>query len=330
MDDITRQSLATATGVVAGVYVALWAGLEQPYWAAISALIIANVDRGALFTKGVLRILGTIGGVVLGYQVSLLLEGFPVFQGLMLMLAAGTGMYLRQRTRYPYAWFYGALSFMLIVLCSMTAPATLYSFAIYRFMEIVIGVVAATLASWVISRREDFPWGIAAQPPTLPPAEAMRQSFAGAVGVIIIVVSWAIFDLPQVIQVVISSLVVVDSNVTNTRHRGWQRILGCIIGGITGLLVIWVDASDFVWWSASLFVGIFLFSRVHLGKTPNAYVGTQSALAFIITLVGSGPPDSIMPPLNRLIGIIVGVSIMTVVVWAINARRPAPVAAIRP
>lgn len=327
MDDITRQSLATATGVVAGVYVALWAGLEQPYWAAISALIIANVDRGALFTKGVLRIIGTVGGVVSGYGVSLLLEGFPVFQGMMLMLAAGTGMYLRQRTRYPYAWFYGALSFMLIVLCSMSAPDTLYSFAVYRFMEIVIGVVAATLASFAIGRRDAFPWGLAPQEPTLSPNEAARQGFAAAVGVITIVVGWAIFNLPSVIQVVISSLVVVDSNVNNTRHRGWQRILGCIIGGVTGLLVIAVDASNLIWWTVSLFAGIFLFSRVHLGKSPNAYVGTQSALAFIITLVGSGPPDSIMPPLNRLIGIIVGVSIMTIIVWAMNARRPAPVPA---
>ncbi|HEY9211901.1 MAG TPA: FUSC family protein [Ancylobacter sp.] len=327
MDDITRQSLATATGVVAGVYLALWAGLEQPYWAAISALIIANVDRGALFTKGVLRVVGTVGGVISGYMVSLLLEGFPVFQGLLLMLAAGTGMYLRQRTRYPYAWFYGALSFMLVLLCSMSAPDTLYSFAVYRFWEIVIGVVAATLASWTIGRRDHTPWGIAAQEPTLSPNEAARQAFAAAVGVITIVVGWAAFNLPSVIQVVISSLVVVDSNVNNTRHRGWQRILGCIIGGATGLLAMAVDASDFLWWTASLFAGVFLFSRIHLGKTPNAYVGTQSALAFIVTLVDSGPPDSILPPLNRLIGIVVGVSIMTIIVWAMNARRPVPVPA---
>lgn len=324
MDDVTRQAFATAVGVLAGVYVALWAGFDQPYWAGISALIISNVDRTALFTKGVLRIAGTIAGVVGGYYACQWLEGLAVQQALFVMLAAGIGTYARQRSAHGYAWFYGALSFLLILLCSMTTPEQLYSFALFRCYEIVIGVAAATLANWALGPRAgELPAGIVSVATGASHEEALRQSFAAAVGAICIVFAWVIFDLPWLTQVLITALVVVDTDPAATRRRGWQRIVGCVIGGSVGLIIIGIDAVHFWWWAGTLFLGIFLFARRHLGKSPDAYIGTQSALALIVTMVGTGPPDSILPPLNRLMGIVLGVALMSLVVWAFNSRAMA-------
>ncbi len=134
--------------------------------------------------------------------------------------------------------------------------------------------------------------------------------------------AWVAFDLPQLTQVLISSLVVVDADPAATRHRGFQRILGCVIGGATGLLVIGINATNIVWWTVSLFLLVFLFARVHLGKTANTYVGTQSAVALLVTMVDSGPPASVAAPLDRLVGIMLGVAMMTAVVWLMNLKPP--------
>ncbi|MBS7539196.1 FUSC family protein [Ancylobacter lacus] len=328
MTDIDRQALATALGVLAAVHIALVLGLQQPYWAALSVLIISNVDRTALFTKGVLRVAGTLFGVGAGYVVAMRVEGLPVIQAVLLMMAAGLGTYARQRSAYAYAWFYGALSFMLVLLSSMTEPAQLYDFMVYRCSEIVIGVVAATVANWALGPRPgELPAGVAAAPSAVTPEEAARHALAASVGALCIVLAWVEFDLPQLIQVLISSLIVVDINVAATRHRGFQRIAGCLIGGAAGLSVIVIDAVDQLWWTVMLFVGVLLCARVHLGRTPYAYVGTQAAIAFLVTLVDVGPPGSIMPPLDRLVGIVLGVSLMMLVVWALNPPRPLPAAA---
>lgn len=321
MDDVTRQALATAIGVIVAVYIALWMGLEQPYWAALSVMIISNTDRGALFTKGVLRVVGTFIGVATGYVAALWSEELAPAQLVLAALAAGIGTYGRQRSAYGYAWFYGALTFMLLIACAMTTPDQLYSFAHYRCYEIVIGVTVATLAHWAIGPgTRDLPKGLIAQSTDTTPESALKQSAIAALGVATIVVIWALFDLPQLVQVLISSLVIVDANPAASRHRGFQRILGCIIGGVTALAIIWVDAVHIWWWIISMGLGVFIFARLHLGKTPNAYIGTQSAIALLVTLVGTGPPDSILPPVERLIGIVIGVSIMTVLLWACNAR----------
>jgi hypothetical protein len=50
-------------------------------------------------------------------------------------------------------------------------------------------------------------------------------------------------------------------------------------------------------------------------------------VAFLFTIVAWGPPANIEPPLNRMVGIVVGVSIMMLVSWALSAARPRPSAA---
>lgn len=328
ISDVDRQAFATATGVLAAVYIALSMGLDQPYWAALSVMMIANTDRDALVTKGILRVLSTLVGVSVGFIVAQWMEGLPIQQALLVGAAAAIGTYGKQRSVYSYAWFYGGLTFMLIMLFSMVQPQDLYSFAHYRCYEIVIGVVCGTLASWALGPNAgELHARFKAQAVAVTPENALRQALIAGFGAIVIVIVWSQFDMPQLPQVLISSLIVVDTDPTATRHKGWQRIVGCLAGGAAGLLVIGLDATDQIWWATMLFLGIFSFARVHLSKTPNAYIGTQSAIAFIVTLVDPGPPTSLFPPVDRLVGIIIGVSIMTVLVWALNpvksAEKPA-------
>ena len=328
LSDVDQQAFATATGVLAAVYIALMMGLDEPYWAALSVMMIANTDRDALVTKGILRVLSTLIGVSVGFVVAQWMEGLVIQQALLVGAAAAVGTYGKQRSVYSYAWFYGGLTFMLIMLFSMVQPQDLYSFAHYRCYEIVIGVVCGTLSSWALGPNAgELHARLKAQAVAVSAENALRQSLIAGLGAIIIIVVWSQFNLPQLPQVLISSLIVVDNDPNAARHKGWQRILGCGAGGAAGLVVIGLDATDEIWWAVMLFLGIFSFARVHLAKTPNAYIGTQSAIAYIITLIDPGPPTSLFPPVDRLTGIVIGVSIMTTVVWALNPARPAEKAA---
>ncbi|MCK0207637.1 FUSC family protein [Starkeya koreensis] len=324
ISDIDRQAFATACGVLAAVSIALLMGLQEPYWAALSVMIIANVDREALFTKGVLRVTGTFVGVLGGYYIGQWAEGFAAMQLALVTIAAAVGTYGRQRSAYGYAWFYGALTFMLVLLYTMTQPAQLYGFAHYRCYEIVIGVVCATLASWALGPNAgELHARLKAQAAATSALNAEHQALIAGLGAFTIVIIWLLFDLPQLPQVLISSLIVIDSDPIATRHRGAQRIFGCIIGGTVGLIVIFIDATHIWWWAAMLFLGVFSFARIHLGTSAQAYIGTQSAIAYLVTLVGAGPPTSLYPPVERLVGIVIGVSLMTVLVWAFNPPKAA-------
>jgi uncharacterized membrane protein YccC len=323
MEDLARQSLVTALAVVTAVLVALWAGLDQPYWAAISALVVSSVDRTALFTKGVLRVAGTVLGIVTGYFTALNLEGLPFAQLFVILVIAALGTYARRRSAYGYAWFYAAISLLLVMTCSLTTPEQLYEFAHNRCYEIIIGVVAATVASWGFGPRSgEVPNSLQAAAISTSAADAAWQGLAAGVGAVAIVVIWSLFDLPALAQVFASSLVIIDSDPQASRLRGTQRIIGCILGGVLGFVVVGIDAADFIWWLLTLTTGVALCARLHLSTHPQAYVGTQMGVAFLLTVVASGPPTNIEQPLNRLLGIVLGVSIMMTVSWALRSARP--------
>lgn len=323
MDAITRQGLVTGVACLIATLTAIAAGLEQPFWATITAFIVSNIDTSALVTKGILRVAGTAVGCVIGYIAAVSMEGLPFAQAAVLFLASGIGTYGRFRSRFGYAWILGAASVMLLVTSSMTDPTDLYIFAWTRFFEISIGVGVATALAWGFAASG--PISIVPAPVTVSRDGALEQAVAAAIAAVVIALLWSWFDLPSLPQVIVTSLVVVSQDIAATRLRGAQRIMGCILGGCLGLIVIMIDAVDFAWWAFALVAGIFLASRLHLSTHKHAYVGTQIGIAFMITLVtGAGPPENIIAPVSRLAGMVAGVTIMITVLWMMSGKlRPA-------
>jgi uncharacterized membrane protein YgaE (UPF0421/DUF939 family) len=75
-----RQSLITGVSCWLATMAAFALHLDNPWWAAISAWVISSPDKSAFWQKGIMRILGTIAGCVLGYELAAQLEGRPVAQ----------------------------------------------------------------------------------------------------------------------------------------------------------------------------------------------------------------------------------------------------------
>jgi len=149
----------------------------------------------------------------------------------------------------------------------------------------------------------------------------------GGVTAMSIPILWSWLNLPSLSQIVVTSLVVLDRDGASTHFRGLERVLGCLAGGAGGLLTIRLGPDSFFIWSVMLIAGVFLFSLIHHSTSRWAYVGTQGGVAFILALVTRiGPPDSILPAVNRLPGCSVGSGFYfacawSLVMWAAVIRR---------
>ena len=321
-----RQGLATATGVCLAVLAAFVAGTDDPWWAAISAWMVANPDRSAQFAKGVMRLAGTFAGCALGLLAAVWLADLHVLQLLALFVAGALGV--RKRFgggSWSYAWFLGALTFSMLLITGMTQPDALWQFAQDRAIEIVCGVVAAGVAGAVLAPGAQSQPAGAGAPGAAPlhDFDLDRLAVISGTVLVIVILIWTSFDLPQPLQVVISSIVVLDRDVATAQVRGRQRLLGCLLGAALGLGFIALVGDVLPLWLFALFGGLFALSRLHHGGGPNAYVGTQAGFAFIMAMVtGSGPPATILPALDRLAGIMLGVAIVIVVSFAVAPRRP--------
>ncbi len=133
---------------------------------------------------------------------------------------------------------------------------------------------------------------------------------------------WIMIDLPQVAEMAITVAVVMSAPVgagaPGTRHavavRSLHRFMGCLLGGIVALACLAIDVQSFVWWLAMIGASVWIGMHIQMGKHGVGYVGTQAAFVFIVTLVqGAGPPTSIMPGVDRFVGIVGGLGILLIV-----------------
>lgn len=307
--------------------------LDNPWWAAISAWVVANPERHALLAKASNRILGTIIGCLASYWVTLWVENRPVLQLLAMFGFAAIGVYGRFRSAQSYAWIIGAVGALAILTMSLETPGQIFHFAVFRACEVICGVIAVTFMESLLYRKNS-PVDSKITPakpadkviaPTMDRATALRLAMIGGVAVILIPILWSWLNLPSLSQIVVSCLVVLDRDGASTHFRGLQRILGCVAGGAVGLLTIRLGPDSFLIWSIMLVAGIFLFSLIHHGGSRWAYVGTQGGVAFILALVtGLGPPDTILPAINRIAGMLCGVGILLCVCFVFGLAGETP------
>ena len=310
--------------------------LDNPWWAAISAWVISNPDKSALWQKGVMRILGTIAGCVLGYELSTQLEGRPMAQAICFFFLGAVAAYMRFRSRFGYAWLIGILAAILLMSLSLSAPQSLYYFAHYRAYEIICGVVSATLCDGIlrlILRLEGAPTGnwsskktcIRRQPkgnPERRPRGRVNRR-----------------DHPDPLVVVQLAKPAPNSRYgagpRKSRPEGdslyrTQRILGCLLGGSIGLFASLFASESMFLWSAIFILGLAGFSRLHFSDSHWAYTGTQGGLAFIFAIVtGNGPPDTIVPVVGRITGILLGVFVFMSVAAIVQLCQTAHTSAVR-
>jgi uncharacterized membrane protein YccC len=350
------QKLVTALTCWLAAVAALNLHLQNPWWAAISAWVLASADRTALARKAVLRIFGTVLGCLLGCVLAIELEPSPVGQLLALFLIGFVANYFHSISKYAYAWVVGSVSALLLLATSMTVTGTvLQKMAVYRGLEIICGVVAASIGDAVLvawfrpsdsSKASSFAKAkedktsdkSPAQPKNKPPAATavsaadLKIAVASGLSAVAIPLFWLILQLPEIAQSLVTALVTLQGDKSQSRNRGSQRIAGCLLGGGLGLFFALTGFRSFGWWSITFVAGLTIMAILHVSTSRLAYLGTQGGVAFIMALVSeNGPPANIWPALSRLSGMVLGVAITIVILQLVelvaeNAGRRARIA----
>jgi uncharacterized membrane protein YccC len=314
-----RHSVITAASCLLAAILVFWLHCDNPWWAVISAWVISSSDFQASLTKSLLRVAGTLAGYWVGLISISFTEDGPFLRAVAMFVIGVTGTYMRYRSRFSYAWIIGSVTALLLMCIEIANPGSAYEMGRYRLYEIISGVIAASLCQRLVGPLLGFEFGThkaepkAEKPSTIFADDVQLRTIAlvGGLLPLITLLVWSRFDLPSLSQIILTTFVTLDRDVATARVRFTQRILGCLIGGGIGLMVVDLAVSSLFIWSIILFGGIFVFSRLHLSKSPWAYVGTQGGVAFILTMVtGNDPPDTIVPVVGRMAGMISGVVII--------------------
>lgn len=141
-------------------------------------------------------------------------------------------------------------------------------------------------------------------------SDVIIHSMKAGLAATLALVFWLLSNWPGGLNGIISSIIIsIRKNLFEMKNVSLHRLLGCLLGGglaLFSLTFVAMDLYDFLW---LIFMGVWGFSYFSFKKVPYAYIGLQANLALIITLAQEGgPPISLAPPLERLGGIIIGIT----------------------
>ncbi len=145
-------SLKCLVAAMLAYYIALRIGLPRPSWAVLTAYIVSQPLAGAVLSKALFRVLGTILGAATAVILVPNLVNAPELLTLALALWLGVCVYfgLLDRTPRSYIFLLAGYTASIIGFPSVSAPDAIFTTAILRVQEITLGILCASLIHGVI------------------------------------------------------------------------------------------------------------------------------------------------------------------------------------
>lgn len=350
-----------ATEAAASVTLATLAALaihsDDPWWAAISAFVATRASGSATISRALMRIAGSIAGAV----AALIALRLFVYQSLPFLLClfvfSCVGSIGFVTSRYGYAWLIGTITACLVMLMCFDQPYSAFDTAVNRVADVFIGVTAS-LVVCALSPRATGP---AAVPDLLapPPLAFWRRRYGvelarwlpangalimhacrGGLTVMLMpaLAEWiapvtpVTMGVTAVMVMSIPPTAIVNYDTSAIVARALHRFIGCLIGALVGIGLLPFVADDFLLWLALIPPGIWVCSQIQNGTTGISYIGMQAMFAYVMSMIqGQGPPDTIAPGLDRLVGVMGGLTILFIVTLILSlipfsppSRVPAP------
>jgi uncharacterized membrane protein YccC len=139
-------ALNTFAAAMLALYIGFALGMAQPYWAMTTAYIVSHPLSGAVRSKAVYRILGTLLGAAAAVAMVPVLVASPVLLSLALALWVGgcLTVSLLDRTPRSYVLMLAGYTAAIIGFASVNNPGAVFDTAVARVIEIGLGILCAT------------------------------------------------------------------------------------------------------------------------------------------------------------------------------------------
>jgi uncharacterized membrane protein YccC len=149
-------SLNSYLAALLALFIGFSLDLPRPYWAMLTVYITAQPLTGALRSKALYRVLGTVLGGAAAVLLVPALVNTPFLLCLALAGWAGGCLYLSLLDRTPraYVFMLAGYTAAIIGFPSVNAPGVVFETAVARVEEITLGILCATVVHTIIFPRD--------------------------------------------------------------------------------------------------------------------------------------------------------------------------------
>lgn len=330
----SRSSAITALKPVVSVAFAVFAahalGLQDTWWAAISAVMVTQDSFGASLYRGLLRMLGTICGAFAALLLGPLIAPYPIVFALVMGLVTWGCLFSALVFRHSYAWVLTMITFVMVMCEAVTPQNQLGQFALERIANVAVGTAGCILVAGLVEVRligatlsGGRNWHDLVGPMTgrLTEAPIERRgaslhALQGAVAMIALSVAVSIWGLGPFAQGMVTAtavLVVPLDTAAGDPHllvvqRMAQRFVGCLLAGVIAFAILPFIEPKPLWCQIALGLGVWAATFLQTVYPHGRYIAVQFLVAFIMVFVqDQGWTVEEGPALARLAGVMAGI-----------------------
>jgi uncharacterized membrane protein YccC len=152
-------AVKTFAASLLALYIAFWAGLDDPRWAFLTVYIVSQPDSGLVLAKGFYRILGSIAGMLVTIALVFGLAQYGELFVAALAVWIGFCNFAARAVRNfaSYGFQLAGYTVAIVGIPAALNPSGAYPLVVARFTEILLGIVCAALVSRLILVRELAP-----------------------------------------------------------------------------------------------------------------------------------------------------------------------------
>ncbi|WP_116089559.1 FUSC family protein [Sphingomonas crusticola] len=332
------DELECVASVLLAILFAHWIGASNVSWAAFSGYMVMRGHVAESFIRGLLRIVGTAAGALLGLAITPLVAGDVLLTSLGLAAIGGTMLYAALTAKRAYAWLFVGLTFVMILLDKVQHPdIAIIEFARTRMLEVIAGTVACVVISTAstLTLRRIWPAERSASPARVGwHPHAARHAAQAALALLILPALGAWLHLPALSQSAVAIMAVMLVPVTSLGVSGFvpvsrrllNRVVGCLAGAALAACFLFIARGSAPILILGTIIGVAAGRHLENGKGALAYAGTQFVLAILVTLVPDSYADAhIGPAADRLLGTLIGMALLepVLLLWHLIARDEA-------
>jgi uncharacterized membrane protein YccC len=140
-------SINSFVAAMLALYIAFYLDLPRPYWALLTVYLVAQPLSGALRSRAVYRLLGTLLAAVVSVALVPNLVNSPLVLSVALAAWVGVCLYisLLDRSPRPSTFQLAGFTAAIISFPTVDAPETIFDTALSRIEEISVAIVCATV-----------------------------------------------------------------------------------------------------------------------------------------------------------------------------------------
>jgi uncharacterized membrane protein YccC len=152
-------AVKTFAASLLALYIAFWAGLDDPRWAFLTVYVVSQPDSGLVLAKSFYRILGTIAGmlatIALVFGVAQYGELFVAALAIWICFCNIAARAVRNFASYGFQL--AGYTVAIVAIPAALEPSGAYPLVVARCTEIALGIVCAALVNRLILVRELSP-----------------------------------------------------------------------------------------------------------------------------------------------------------------------------